>query len=141
MCALSKTLPPPPETYAGVARLAGNFMAIYVNGKEKNVLSKNPETDLKVAQAAAKRFSETHDIPFFPLLVEGNKPILTVIKSEGKWFPAKLYPEKIHILRNLGPMPLGSCQSDAAYWAEAIAQRTRSDCVPSIGISLSEKTH
>jgi len=102
----------------------------------KTVVSKHPETDIKVAEATAKLFAETNSIPYDSALLEPNLPIITVLKDGEDWFPAALYADKVTLLTSVGQLNLGGNQEKATNLAYVIAFSSRIDCIPSFGISL-----
>ncbi len=125
--------------FVGVLRLFNHYAAFHENESQVKFISKNPETDIKVAQATAKRFSETSGIPYKETLFQTEKPIITVIKSGEKWFPAELYADRIFLLMKFGPMDLGGTQEETIRMADAIALSRRTNSIPSFGIFLEDK--
>lgn len=128
--------------FVGVIRLANCYIATHVQGKKTAFVSKHPERDIKIAQATAKLFAETNSIPYDDTLLEPRQPIITVIKHGQDWFPAELHADKVSLLTSFGPltsfgsMNLGGNQQEATNMANMIASSRRTECIPSIGISL-----
>lgn len=126
-----------PTELTCVLRLMNCYAALHVKGDTKIFISERPEQDLKVAQATAKIFAEARGIPYDSKLNVTNQPLITVIKQEEKWYPAELYPDKVSLLISYLGTNLGSSQQNAITLATAIALDRGTDCIPSIGISLS----
>ncbi len=132
----------PSREFTCVIRLANHYVATHVNGRAKRFISQHAETDLKVAQITAQLFSTTHAIPYESALIELDRPIITIIKNEGKWYPAELHPDRIKLLTglpllNFSSLDLGGNQQEATLLAYAIASSLATDCFPSIGIETS----
>jgi hypothetical protein len=121
-----------------VFRLANCYIAAHVNGNEKALISMHRETDKKIAQATARTFAERRGILYQNDLWEVDKPIISVIKNNQKWFPAELYGDNIVLLEFLGFLNLGSEREEAIKIANVIASIKKTDCIPSIGIFLDE---
>ena len=132
----SSDLRAPAGEYVGVIRLANCYIATHVQENQKKFISAHPETDIRIAQATAKAFAEANKIFYYAALQDPCQPILTVLKYEGKWFPAELHAEKVTLLRSFGPLDLGGSKEDAIHMAGIIALSRNGDSIPSIGISL-----
>lgn len=128
-----------PTEYVGIVRLVNCYIATHFRPEEKCFISEHPETDIKVAQATAILFAKTHNIPYDSDLREPDRPIITVLKREKKWFPAELHTNKITLLTNLGELNLGGKKQQAINMANVIAISKDADFIPSIGISLKGK--
>jgi len=125
---------------ASVIMLAKCYVAVHAAEGCIRPISDHPEIDLKVAQAAAESFAKANKIVYNPALKSLSKPIMTVIQRKGKWFPAELHPDKIRILQKCMGINAGSDKEAATAWAHLIACVQEWDCIPSIGISLEEKS-
>ena len=126
--------------FTGVLRLVDHWLAVHVQGSCKACISKHPEEDIKVAQVAAKTFADSHHIPYEENILEMDRPLMTVLKIDADWYPAEFHPDKISLLTHYGNVKLGGTQSEAINMAQAIASRKKRDCIPSIGISMENKT-
>lgn len=126
-------------SFACVFKLGGHYLAAHYVGSSIRAVSEHPESVLETAQATARSFALAQNIPYDEDLKKFNKPIITVIKSEelgGEWFPAKISSNKIKLLTAFGPVPLGGSRQEATNMAKVIALSLGTDCIPSIGISL-----
>lgn len=118
--------------YVGVLHTAYCFMPIHIYGEAIDFPSPHLEADLAIAQAAAQAFAQTNQMDYSSDLIEPSRPIMTIIKSKGQWFPAKLYPERIVLSEK------GESQQEATGIAFDLALTNGFDCFPSIGISLEQ---
>jgi hypothetical protein len=126
------------DEYAGVIKIANYYAAMYVKGDNKKILSKQPETDLKIAQKSAETFAKENNISFFfeSFILLDNPPI-TVYKHNGNWYPAELYPDRISIFTHLETQSLGGPEHRVHAAAKKIAWTKKADFFPKIGRTLS----
>lgn len=129
-----------PTEFVCVVRLGNHYAAVHSKKTEKEFISNHPEKDISIAQATAKAFAKEQKIPFDGRLKDLDKPIITILKQNEKWFPAELRPDKILLITGLAGINLGDSKKEATNLAQAIALSRGTDCIPSIGISLSELT-
>lgn len=126
--------------FAGVLKLYHHYAAFYQSGNQTQFISKHPEIELKVAQAAARAFAVEKGVLYDAAPKALRNPIITVIQVEEHWFPAEMYPDKIQVIERLGQASLGCPEQSAAItFAEAIARSNGNNCIPAIGIAFSAK--
>lgn len=123
--------------YAGVVLIGGMYAAIHSTPQVTRFISKHPETDEKVARAAAQSFAEQSGIPVHDNILSLTKPIVTVWKKDSLWVPL--------LIDSAGLIPVqgyngNKSQKAVIELAKKIARCLESDCIPSIGISACSKS-
>lgn len=136
MASSHETRMPPAGEFAGVFKLVNCYVAIHDKKDETVVLSEHLEIDIRLAQATAKAFAQTHNIHYDGDLYQLNKPLITVLKRGEEWYPVELHTDKANFITHFGPLKLGGTQEEATNMANVIANYKGTDCIPSIGISL-----
>lgn len=122
-----------PYSIACVIQLANHYVAINKGWDVIEFISKYPETDLGVAQTAATLFAKAHDILCSTKPQGLDRPIITVLKSEGKWVPAELHPDRIKLITE------GS-DDDPGFSALKTALNRELLYIPQFGVWLSESS-
>ena len=103
-----------PREYVAVIRLAKQYVVAHVSEERTVFISQHSGTNLKIAQVAATAFAESKKLFRQVGCMEFAAPIITVIRKEGKWFPAELHPDRVVLL-------LGGSQEEATRMAGRIA--------------------
>jgi hypothetical protein len=125
-----------PSEFVCVIRLANCYIATHIKERNKAFISKHPEIEKIVAESTAKIFATQNKIPYVDELLEPDRPIITIMKDGEHWYPAELHSKKIILLLMQNFQDIGSDEQGAIRIAETIALREKSDCIPSIGISI-----
>lgn len=126
--------------YTCIVKLVNCFLAVHKKGKITSFISKNPELDISIAKIAAERFAQLNNIPYRNMLLEPITPIITILKSKNKWYPAEIYADRIELIEKISDLDIGGSQTEAIDKAKDIANLYKTDCIPSIGISMFENS-
>jgi hypothetical protein len=128
-----------PQEYVAVVMMVNHYAAVHVINNKKHFKSEHPEMDQRVAAQAARVFAESHHIPYLETLQLLDRAVYTVVKEGEKWYPAGFDSVRFFLLKDFGGVDIGGSQEDALHFSRSIAMAEGSDCLPEIGISLSNK--
>ena len=133
-----------PLPYTGVVQLVNSFCAVHVDGDLTTFISEHPETDEKVAFAAASKFAQEQKIVYQESLLTINPPPITIHKEQETWYPAQIYPDKLVLLKviriadNAGVISrksLGGTREEATACARKIAAESHTNFLPNLNPS------
>lgn len=127
---------PSSGSYTAVVQIVNSFAAVHVEGSEKRFISTHAESDIAVAQAAARVFAQSHHIPFHHQVLNLTKPIITVYKYNSNWYPAEFHSNKIRLITGIATVDFSGTQQQAINLARAVALSKSAPFIPSMGISL-----
>lgn len=127
--------------YTAVYAFANHYVPIHdyptSEGMARKYLAR-PSTDQKVAEQAAKAFSQKNNILFDCKLMKPKLPIMTVMCKEGAWYPTRWDGGGFSLIKKHEGQTLGSSTMvEATKKAKTLAQKTGLDCDPIIGSTLS----
>lgn len=127
------------EQYACVMDILASYVAVHVIRKPVyEIKSISNHVDIKVVQSAAEHFAKEKEIEFKPYLLTFEKPIMTIYKKEGVWFPAKIYTDRVFFVYNFEGYPLNGDKDRAIQTAEKLAALENLYFTSGIGIAASE---
>lgn len=128
-----------PNDFTTVGKYSKGYVAIHTKGDKTTRISKQPETDKKIAEEAAKSFAKAKNIPYIIPLGQSQEKVVTVIEKDGNWFPAVLLPDRIALF--MEKISTGSSQSkpEAIQKAMAIAAEEGGVFIESSDLPLGEE--
>ena len=125
--------------FTAVTVLARHFLAVHIHQGGATFISTYPTQEYRTAKAAAQAFATEHHIPFDEKLKLVDRPIYTVLQTDSGWFPAQIRQDGFFQLTPSGPATYEATKEKAIEAAQFLAAREHSDCLPQIGVSMTEK--
>jgi hypothetical protein len=125
-----------PDEYVSIFKVVDRFIPFHTKDSERKFVS-SPELDARVAITAAIRFAEEQGLPFAQdRIFTSQKPIISIVECQNKWYPAQYYPEKATVLKKYASIELTGEKENALWMAKLIADSTGSDFIPELSLKF-----
>ncbi|GAB4227065.1 MAG: hypothetical protein Tsb0021_03670 [Chlamydiales bacterium] len=124
------------NNFTCVVKLAKGYIPIHIHKNGKSLISWTIEREKAIAEATARVFAQKNNVTYVSKLHQFERPVMSVIRHESRWYPSKLYTDALSKIEVNG---LDGSMETAMRIAQLIANGENLDYFPYIGSSLSIK--